>query len=69
MATRTADRKAVEHPHAGRITLDCDVLTVQGSDLRVVAYTAAPGSEEAQKLELIRVLGPRPDLPARLPEP
>ena len=25
------------------ITLDCDVLTVNGSDLRIVAYTVAPG--------------------------
>jgi hypothetical protein len=42
----------------GPLTLDCDVLTVQGSDLRIVAYSAAEGSEEAEKLRLLAVLGP-----------
>jgi hypothetical protein len=37
--------------------VDCDVLTVVGSDLRVVAFTAAPGSEDADKLRLLAVLG------------
>ena len=68
MATRTADRRTVDHPQVGRLTLDCDVFTAHGSDLRVVAYTAAAGSEDAAKLDLIRVLGPAPDLPAHLPE-
>ena len=39
-----ADRKTIEHPEIGRITVDCDVLTVAGSDLRLVVYTAPPGS-------------------------
>jgi hypothetical protein len=39
------------------VTLDCDVLVVQGTDLRVVAYTAAPGSTDAEALALIGVLG------------
>ena len=42
------------------------MLTVAGGDLRVVAYTAAPGSEAAEKLRLLAVLGPQhlADLPA-----
>jgi hypothetical protein len=36
-----ADRKTIEHPEVGPVTLDRDVLTVLGSDLRIVAYTAA----------------------------
>jgi hypothetical protein len=37
--------------------VDCDVLTVDGSDLRIVAYTAPPGSEAAEKLRLLSVIG------------
>ena len=44
VAPRTASRKTTLHPEVGEITLDCDVLTVAGSDLRLVVYTAAPGS-------------------------
>jgi transcriptional regulator with XRE-family HTH domain len=51
------DRKTVHHPELGPITVDCDVLTVAGSDLRVVAFTAAAGSEDADKLRLLAVLG------------
>ncbi len=52
-----ADRKTIHHPDIGPLTLDCDVLTVQGSDLRVVAYTAAPGSDAADRLKLLAVIG------------
>ncbi|MEP7026302.1 MAG: transcriptional regulator, partial [Actinomycetota bacterium] len=56
-AVRAADRKQIDHPEVGLLTLDCDVLTVQGADLRVVTYTAEPGSGDADKLALLRVLG------------
>lgn len=49
--------KTIEHPEVGPITLDCDVLTVAGTDLRLVVYTAAPGSPNADKLDLLRVVG------------
>jgi hypothetical protein len=57
MAVRTAERKRIDHPEVGPLTLDCDVFTVQGSDLRVIAYTAEPGSDDAEKLALLRVIG------------
>jgi hypothetical protein len=47
----------VHHPELGPVTVDCDVLTTAGSDLRLVAFTAAPGSEDADKLRLLGVLG------------
>jgi transcriptional regulator with XRE-family HTH domain len=50
-------RKTIDHPEVGPLTLDCDVLTVAGSDLRVIAYTAAPGSVDADRLDLVRVIG------------
>ncbi|WP_240139331.1 helix-turn-helix domain-containing protein [Streptomyces sp. MUM 178J] len=49
--------KTVHHPEAGTFTLDCDVLTAPGSDLRIVAYTAAPGSDAADRLGLLHVIG------------
>lgn len=57
VGTHEADRKTVHHPDVGSLVLDCDVLTVSGSDLRIVAYTAAPGSEAAGQLRLLAVLG------------
>jgi transcriptional regulator with XRE-family HTH domain len=52
-----ADRKTVHHPDVGPITLDCDVMTVHGSDLRIVVYSAAPGTDAAGKLALLTVIG------------
>ena len=43
----------MHHPELGPITVDCDVLSVPAVDLRVVAFTAAPGSEDADKLRLL----------------
>jgi transcriptional regulator with XRE-family HTH domain len=50
-------RKTIVHPELGELELDCDVLTVTGGDLRVVAYTAEPGSPAADRLELLGVVG------------
>ncbi|MFC4019281.1 helix-turn-helix transcriptional regulator [Micromonospora sp. GCM10011542] len=52
-----AARKTVDHPQVGPLTLDCDVLTVAGSDLRIMIYTAEPGTEDADRLALLTVLG------------
>jgi transcriptional regulator with XRE-family HTH domain len=55
--TRHNDRKTIRHPEVGPLTLDCDVLTVDGSDLRIVMYTADPATDDASKLTLIAALG------------
>jgi transcriptional regulator with XRE-family HTH domain len=52
-----SERKTVNHPDVGALTLDCDVLTVPGRDLRLVVYTAAPASDSAEKLRLLSVIG------------
>jgi transcriptional regulator with XRE-family HTH domain len=49
--------KTIEHPVVGELYLDCDVLTVPGSDVRIVAYTAEPGSESESRLALLAVVG------------
>jgi len=50
-----SETKVVCNPIVGDIELDCDVFTVAGTDLRIVAYTAAAGSEAAEKLDFLRV--------------
>ncbi|GAA1603213.1 MULTISPECIES: helix-turn-helix transcriptional regulator [Kribbella] len=52
-----SERKVVRHPEVGTFAIDCDVLSVPGSDLRIVVYTAAPNSEAAEKLRLLSVIG------------
>ncbi|MDT5263992.1 MAG: hypothetical protein QOI90_618 [Mycobacterium sp.] len=44
-------------PLVGPVTLDCDVLTGVGPDLRIMVYTAEPGTEDAERLALLAVVG------------
>jgi len=66
--TTGSNRKTIDHPEVGPITLDCDVLTVTGSDLRLVVYTAEPCSPDADRLRLAQIIGlqkiSEPNLPA-----
>lgn len=52
-----ASYKTIEHPQVGLLTLDCDLLRVEENDLHVLVYSAEPGTEAAEKLELLSVLG------------
>jgi transcriptional regulator with XRE-family HTH domain len=52
-----AARKTFDHPEIGRVTLDCDHLAVEGTDLRLIVYTAAPGSPDANALALLGAVG------------
>lgn len=52
-----SERKTIRHPEVGTFDIDCDVLAVPGSDLRIVVYTAAPGTNAAEKLRLLSVIG------------
>ncbi len=49
--------KVVRHPAVGPIVVDCDTLVVAGDDLRIMVYTAEPGSDDAERLALAIVLG------------
>jgi hypothetical protein len=55
-----ASRKTIDHPEVGAITLDCDMLTVPRADLTIMLYTAEPGSEDAERLALLAVIGTQP---------
>lgn len=57
VAPHAASRKTVAHPEVGEVTLDCDVLTVHGGDLRLVVYTVAAGGRDADALALLGLLG------------
>lgn len=57
ISTTSSNSKTIVHPDVGPITLDCDVLTVAGSDLRLVVYTAEPSSPDADRLRLVQVIG------------
>jgi transcriptional regulator with XRE-family HTH domain len=57
VSAQVSDRKTIISPAVGPVTVDCDILTAPDSDLRVVIYTARPGSEDAGKLDLLRVTG------------
>jgi transcriptional regulator with XRE-family HTH domain len=51
------ETKTIDHPIIGPIQLDCDVLSIHGSDLRVIIFTAPPDSPASQSLQLLTVLG------------
>jgi transcriptional regulator with XRE-family HTH domain len=57
------DRKTIEHPAVGEITVDCDVLSAGDTDLKIVMLTAPVGSEDASKIELARLMTARPAAP------
>ena len=57
VAVRHADRKRILHPAVGLLELDCEVLLTPAHDQRLILHTAQPGTETAQKLELLRVVG------------
>jgi transcriptional regulator with XRE-family HTH domain len=51
------DRKIVDHPAVGPITVDCDVMTDGDAELKIVMLTAASDSEDDTKLRLAFLSG------------
>jgi transcriptional regulator with XRE-family HTH domain len=50
VAVRGSDRKTIDHPEVGPVTVDCDILKVQGADLRLIVYSTAPDTPDAEAL-------------------
>lgn len=69
VATKAATRKRMIHPTIGTITLDCQTLVEENQAQTLLVYTATPGTEDADKLALLAVIGtqrfaPDPDAEA-----
>lgn len=54
---RFEDHKVLIHPEIGPIEVDCQALFTEDESQALIVLTAAPGSDAASKLELLRVLG------------
>jgi transcriptional regulator with XRE-family HTH domain len=57
VGVRRDTHKRVVHPTIGVLELDCQVLTAENKTERLIVFTAAPGSEDAARLELLSVVG------------
>jgi transcriptional regulator with XRE-family HTH domain len=57
VGVRRDTHKRLIHPTVGLIELDCQVLAAENQTERLVVFTAAPGSEDAERLQLLSVVG------------
>lgn len=57
IASRAGTLKRFLHPLIGPLTLDCQVLTSENLTEKLVVFTASPGSEDADRLALLSVIG------------
>jgi transcriptional regulator with XRE-family HTH domain len=57
VARRFADHKVLIHPEIGPIEVDCQVLFTEDQSQALLVLTAAPGTEDEEKLRLLAVVG------------
>jgi transcriptional regulator with XRE-family HTH domain len=57
VAVRANTRKRIEHPAVGLLELDCQILTAENQTERLVVFTASPGTEDAERLAMLSVIG------------
>jgi hypothetical protein len=57
VAVLRASHPIIVHPQVGTIELDCETLLTASGEQSLILYTARPGTDAAEKLELLRVLG------------
>ncbi|MEV0248056.1 helix-turn-helix transcriptional regulator [Nocardia sp. NPDC050712] len=57
VAVRFTDHKTIVHPQIGPIEVDCQVLFTEDQSQALLVLTAAPDTEDADKLQLAAVLG------------
>jgi transcriptional regulator with XRE-family HTH domain len=57
VGVRPGDVKRFVHPEVGRLELNCQTLVDPGESHYLHVYTAVPGSESYQKLQLLEVIG------------
>lgn len=49
--------RRIIHSEVGALEVDCDILTIHRQNLRIMMYTAEPGSEAEGQLALLATLG------------
>jgi transcriptional regulator with XRE-family HTH domain len=57
---RPRDIKRFAHPAVGTLELTCQTLIDPDQSHMLLVYTATPGSESHEKLQLLSVIGPQP---------
>jgi len=57
VAVRRQTRMRIQHPVLGLLELDSELLLTPAEDQRFVVFTAPPGSDTAERLDLLRVVG------------
>jgi transcriptional regulator with XRE-family HTH domain len=57
VAVRSDLRKRIVHPVVGMITLECQILVAENQMETLVVFTATPGTEDAERLALLSVIG------------
>ena len=57
VAVMLTNTKTFLHPQVGRLALDCEVLLTASGEQSLILFTARPGTDTAERLELLRVLG------------
>ena len=57
VAVRFDDHKTIVHPELGDIELDCQILFTQNQAQALLVFTASPGTEGHEKLQLLSVIG------------
>ncbi|WP_162605936.1 helix-turn-helix transcriptional regulator [Jiangella aurantiaca] len=57
VTVRRSDIKNLLHPEAGLVRLHCEVLLTPDEDVKLLAFFPVEGTDAAEKLELVRVIG------------
>jgi hypothetical protein len=57
VAVRRADRKRFRNPSVGLIEVDCETLTTPDQRQVLLIFTPVPGTDAAEKLDLLSVVG------------
>src|SRR5690349_10812793 len=57
VAAPPSTRKQVLHPEVGLLDLDCQILTAENQTERLVVFTATPGTDDAERLALLSIIG------------
>ncbi|MHA7209036.1 helix-turn-helix transcriptional regulator [Arthrobacter sp. MDT1-65] len=60
VGVRPPELKRFDHPEVGPVELACQTLLDPEQSHRLLVYTAAPGSDSYERLQLLAVIGPHP---------